>query len=108
MLALQSERVDFDSYLESSKARSVHGGVILWPEYSAPFEIKPSPENGNPPRDRANLADLVRDKRSVLVFGTRKNLPDGEHYTAIPRAFLKEGGKRAGVDLALPQNLCGD
>jgi len=90
VLALQSEQVDFESYLETSKARVFHDGVILWPEYSAPFEIKPSPENGNPPRDRARLAELVRDKRSVLVFGTMKDLPGGKHYN-IARTLDESG-----------------
>lgn len=90
VLALQSEQVDFESYLETSKSSAFREGVILWPEYSAPFEIKPSPENGNPPRDRAKLAELVRDKRSVLVFGTMKDLPGGKHYN-IARTLDESG-----------------
>lgn len=80
VLALQSERVDFESYLETSKASGFRDGVILWPEYSAPFEIKPSPANGAPPRERAKLDELVRDRNAVLVFGTMKDLPAGKHF----------------------------
>ncbi len=90
VLALQSEQVDFESYLETSKASNFRDGVILWPEYSARFEIKSSPENGNSPRDWIKLADLVRDKRSVLVFGTMKDLPGGKHYN-IARTLDESG-----------------
>ena len=90
VMALQSERVDFESYLETSRSRSFRDGVILWPEYSAPFEIKPSPDNGNPPRDRAKLDALVRDKHSVLVFGTMKDLPAGKHFN-VARTLDESG-----------------
>lgn len=80
VLAIQGERVDFESYLQASKDRPFRNGVILWPECSAPFEIRDSPANGDPPHERAKLDALVRDKQSVLVFGTIKDLPDGKHF----------------------------
>ncbi|OYV06640.1 MAG: hypothetical protein CFE26_05215 [Verrucomicrobiales bacterium VVV1] len=90
VMALQSERVDFESYLQTSKDRSFHEGVILWPEYSAPFEIKDSPPDGNPPRERANLHQLVHDNHAVLVFGTMKDLPAGKHFN-VARTLDESG-----------------
>jgi apolipoprotein N-acyltransferase len=88
LMALQSERVDFKSYLQTTQDRAFHDGVILWPEYSVPFEIKDSP---NPPQDQTELDALVRDKHAVLVFGTIKNLPAGKHFNVA--RTLDEGGE---------------
>jgi apolipoprotein N-acyltransferase len=74
VLAIQSENCDLVSYLEASKAQSFQNGIIVWPEYSVPYEVTEQD------RQWPLLTDLARDKDAVLVFGTRKELPENKHY----------------------------
>lgn len=77
VLAVQSENCDVSTYLEMSAARPFSGGIILWPEYAACYDIQHFPGY----YDGLEIArKLAETKFSTVIFGARRDLDDGNHY----------------------------
>lgn len=72
VLAAQSENCDLITYVEMTAAEDFQGGIILWPEYAAPFDIRAQP------RDLATLRELAAAKNSTLILGTFRPAEDGD------------------------------
>ncbi len=71
LLAVQSENCDFTTYLQASEAADFRDGIILWPEYSVPFDL-----HRGSPRDLAALRSLAAGKQSTVIFGTIRTTSD--------------------------------
>lgn len=69
---LQLEGVSLTSYLEGTREMPAGADLVVWPEYSVPFDIRTSK------RDWKLLQDLVSEKDITLTFGTKVG-PDPEN-----------------------------
>jgi len=74
VLAVQNENSDFSSYRSASESSGFRDGVILWPEYSAPFDMKPGHQEWD------KVMELATDRNATVVFGSIKALPNEKHY----------------------------
>lgn len=89
---LQLEGVSLTSYLEGTREITPGTDLVVWPEYSVPFDIRTSK------RDWKLLQDLVAEKDITLTFGTRVG-PDPENrwrniaLTVDPSGVLGEHTK---------------
>jgi apolipoprotein N-acyltransferase len=86
VLAVQSENCDFETYRQMSAGAEFADGLILWPEYAAPMFRQM-------PKDRAAVLDLLEEKRSVLVFGTTKQVDEARHWN---EALTMDAGGEVG------------
>ncbi|BCU78656.1 nitrilase-related carbon-nitrogen hydrolase [Luteolibacter sp. LG18] len=84
VLTVQNENNDFVSYHDASRTSGFQDGVILWPEYSTPYEVRPEQA------EWAKLKSLAADARSVVVFGTVKPLAAAKHYN-VARTMDESG-----------------
>lgn len=108
--AVQDESVSMDRYVQHTADLPRDTQVIVWPEYSLPYDVRSNK------RDFNTLRDICRERHAVLVVGTHTILKDqkawfntaltlnesgvlGEHYKAHPVHFFNDG--TAGVT-ALP------
>jgi len=87
LLAVQSEACDFVTYHEMTMEQPFEDGIILWPEYAAP--ALRSMRN-----DYLAVLELSRERRSAVVLGTIRPLPNKRHFN---EALTLENGEEAGA-----------
>jgi len=88
VLAVQSEQCDFLSYQETTAAQAFANGIILWPEYAAPFDIQEDVPYF------ARMCNLARERNATLILGTQRALSGGAHFN---EALTLDAGGRLGT-----------
>ncbi|MGC4013693.1 MAG: nitrilase-related carbon-nitrogen hydrolase [Luteolibacter sp.] len=84
VLAVQGESLGFANYRDLTVQSGSRDGVIVWPEYAVPYEIKPNDA------DWRRTVTLAADTRSTVVMGSVRELPEAKHYN-VALTFDAEG-----------------
>ncbi|RYD21224.1 MAG: hypothetical protein EOP88_12230 [Verrucomicrobiaceae bacterium] len=74
---LQLEGVSLTSYLEGTREMPQDADLVVWPEYSIPYDIRASK------RDWKLLQELVSGKNITLTFGTKAGPDPDNHWRNI-------------------------
>ena len=85
VLAVQSENCDFLTYHEMTAAQAFADGIILWPEYAAPFDIQ------DDALYFSKMCNLARERNATLILGTQRALGGSAHFNEA--LTLDAGGK---------------
>lgn len=84
VLTVQGENVGFETYRDMTVQSGFRDGLVIWPEYAVPYDIKPKDA------DWSGTLKLAATNNATVVMGSVQDLPEAKHYN-VARIFDATG-----------------